>query len=364
MEIRKQERMGRDLARFGVGTTGLIGRPDVTERDVERALSEAIERGVQLIDTAPYLAEGEKLCGRLLRELNVTEGVVLATRIPAANEAAASAELLTDDEGRVFRDPLIRAFSPESLTYFVEASLEATGLEALPLCLLEGWHDSWLASSAWPEVTGKMAELQRRGKVLRWGLCVPRPCVAHATGVLSEPLIAAVAAPYSVWTQSASALASAATAHGVAFLAQGVMGQGGLSGEIVAGGRFRLGDVRGERFADPRGLVELSRRIAELAAFTKEIPPAAESSDAGRAALERSRRDPELRECHSMAELALRFVLSDPAVTVAVLGCSSVEHVQKGLTATARGALPDVILARVRETIGRLATPATPATAT
>ena len=358
METSKHERLGRALSRLGVGTTGLLGRPEVTPTDVERALAEAIERGVTFIDTAPYLADGERLCGQLLRSLHATERVVLATRIPAANEAAASAELLADDEGRVFRDPLVRAFSPASLLHHVESSLEATGLETLPLCLLEGWHDSWLASSAWPEVAGAMAQLARRGKVQRFGLCVPRTSVGHATAVLEEPLIAAVAAPYSLWSTAAASLARSASALGVAFVAQGVMGQGGLSGEIVASARFRLGDVRGERFADARGLVELSRRIAELAAFTKPVPPAAESSDPARAALESSRADPQLRECHSMAELAIRFALSEPALGVSTVGCSSVEHVRANVAAALRGPLPEYILTPLQQTLQRFSRPA------
>lgn len=354
MQPSKHQRLGRELSRLGVGTSGLVGRPDVSPGEVERGLSEAIERGVTLLDTAPYLGDGEALCGRVVRELGAFERVVLATRVPAADTTAASAELLADDEGRVFRDPLPRAFSPGSLLHYVERSLEATGLEALPLCLLEGWHDSWLASSAWPEVSGAMAQLARRGKVLRWGLCVPLANVGHASAVLDEPLVAAVAAPHNLWTQAAAGLARTAAARGVAFLGQGVLGQGGLSGEIVATARFRPGDVRGERFADPRGLLELSRRVAELAAFTKGVPPAAESSDVGRQTLERSRRDPELRECHALAELALRFALTEPALACAVVGCSSVEHVRQNVAAVQRGPLPAHVAEALAETLRRL----------
>lgn len=355
MEARLYERLGCSLTRFGVGTGGLIGRPDVSENDVERALSEAVERGAGVLDTAPYLGEGERICGRVLRALRAEERTVLCTRVPAANPAAASAELLLDDEGRIYRDPLVRSFSAESLEAIVEASLEATALPALPLVLLEGWHDSWLASPAWPEVTGAMAELVRRGKVRRWGLCVPRASSEHAHAVLEEPLISALAAPHSLWLPGSSALARAAAEHQVAFLAQGGLGQGGLTGEITAGTRFRLGDVRAEIFADRRGRLELARRTAELAAFTKEIPPSAESCDEGKQALELARKNPELRECRTLLELALRFVLSTDDVATALVGCSSVDHVREDLAACARGPLPPQVLEPLRDLLERWA---------
>lgn len=355
MEARPFERLGRELTRFGVGTSGLIGRPDVSESDVERALSDAVERGASVLDTAPYLGDGERLCAQVVRSLHAEERALLCTRVPAANPAAAGAELLMDDDGQIFRDPLVRSFSAASLEAVVETSLAATGLEALPLCLLEGWHDSWLASPAWPEVTDAMAQLCRQGKVRRWGLCVPRASLEHASAVLDEPLISAVAAPHSLWLPGSAKLAQAAAARQVAFLAQGVLGQGGLSGEITASARFRLGDVRGERFADRRGLVELARRTAELSAFTKEVPPSAESCDEGKQALERARRDPELRECRTLVELALRFALSTAEVATALVGCSSVDHVRENLAGCARGPLPDHVLGPLRALLARWA---------
>lgn len=355
MEARPYGRLGCSLTRLGVGTSGLIGRPDVSESDVERALSDAVERGAGVLDTTPYHGEGERLCGRVLRALRAEDRTLLCTRVPAANPAAASAELLLDDEGRIFRDPLVRSFSAESLEAVVEASLEATGLPALPLVLLEGWHDSWLASPAWPEVTGSMAQLIRRGKVRRWGLCIPRASTEHARAVLEEPLVCAVAAPHSLWLPGSAELARAAAQQQVAFLAQGVLGQGGLTGEITASARFRLGDIRGELFADRRGLVELARRTAELAAFTKEVPPSAESCDEGKQALELARKNPELRECRTMVELALRFVLSTDEVAAALVGCSSVDHVREDLASCARGPLPDHVLAPLRELLARWA---------
>jgi aryl-alcohol dehydrogenase-like predicted oxidoreductase len=174
METRYHERLGALVSRLGLAVTGLYQRPDVTPPDVERAISEAVECGVNVIDTTPYQGEAERLCGLTLRALRAQERVQLITKVPPASAEAATKDLLVDDEGVAFRDPLPKVFSPEYLVHRVESSLRATTLEVLPLCLLEGWHDSWLRSTAWPEIAGEMAHLRRRGKVLRSRCPSPR----------------------------------------------------------------------------------------------------------------------------------------------------------------------------------------------
>lgn len=344
-----------------MSATGLYRRPDVPPTEVARAIGLAIDLGVDVLDTAPYLGDSEQLCGQTLRQLGAWEKVLLATRVPPDRDDLVDQELLADDEdegsgqgdGAVFRDPLPRLWPPAYLEDRLERSLRATKLGVIPLALLEGWRDSWLRSTAWPELAGAMVRMQRKGKVLRWGLSLPLSAVPHAVKILDEPLVSVVAAPYCLWSAAAERLAAAAAERQIAFFAQLVMGQSGLSGELVATAEFRFDDVRGKIFASEPGRVELSRRIAELAAFTKAIPPAAESSEAAKEALERARREPVERECQTMAELAVRFPLSSPHVATAVVGMSSPAHVRANVAAAERGPLPEHALAPVRAWVSR-----------
>jgi aryl-alcohol dehydrogenase-like predicted oxidoreductase len=363
METRRFERLGREVSRLGLAATGLYKRPDVDPAQAARAIGAAIDRGVNVIGTAPHLGDSERLCGQTLRQLHAWERVALVTHVPPASAEAAEKELLADEEGVAFNDPLPKIWSPAYLENCLEKSLKATTLEVLPVALLEGWHDSWLLSTAWPEIQGAMAHMQKKGKVLRWGLSLPAAALAHTLKILDEPLIAMVAAPYNLWSVAAEKLAAAAVERQVAFLAQQVLGQGGLSGEVVATAVFPPGDVRRELFASEPGRIELSRRVAELAAFTKSIPPAAQSSDAAREALETARRDlleggdGRARECETLAELAVRFAISAPPVTCAMVGMSSVAHVHANADAVERGPLPEHALAPVREWVARYAPP-------
>lgn len=366
METRRFERLRREVSRLGLAATGLYKRPDVDPAQVERAIGVAIDRGVNVLDTAPYLGESEQVCGEALRKLHAWERVALMTRVPPANFEWAQKDLLADDDGEAFRDPLPKLWPPAYLEDRVERSLKASKLEVLSVALLEGWHDSWLRSTAWPELEGAMARMQKKGKVLRWGLSLPLSAVPHTRKVLDEPIIAAVAAPYSLWSSAAEGLAAAAAERQVAFFAQQVMGQGGLSGEILATAEYPLKDVRRGIFGDEAMRVQLSKRVAELAAFTKSIPPAAQSSDAGREALEKSRRDlgpsgdGRSRDCETLAELAVRFAISAPFVACAVVGASSVAHVHANADAVERGPLPAHALDPVRDWMFRYVPPPPP----
>ncbi len=357
MEIRRFERLGRTVSRLGLAATGLYKRPDVSPLAVARAIGEGIDRGIDLIDTAPYLGHSEEVCGQTLRELGAWEKVTLATHVPPASELAVGKALLADDEGETFNDPLPRVWAPEYLEERIERSLRETRLEVIPLALLDGWHDSWLASTAWPEIKGAMVKLQRKGKVLRWGLSLSIEAVPHTEKVLDEPLISAVAAPYCLWTTAAEKLAAAASERGVPFLAQMVMGQGGLTGEIVATAEFAPGDIRRQLFDEEKGKLELSRRLGELAGFTKSSSPAARSSELAKEAMDKARRavagQPQVRECETVAELALRFAISTRHVASAVVGMSSAEHLRANVAAVERGALPDYALEPVREWMSR-----------
>lgn len=354
-----------------MAASGLYRRPDVTPPEVARAIGLALDLGVDILDTSTVLGSAEELCGQTLRELGAWERVMLTARVPAATPHAVHKDLLADDdeggEGEVFADPLPKLWPLPHLEERLERSLRATKLPVIPLALLEGWRDSWLRSPAWPELVGAMVQMQRKGKVLRWGLALPFASIPHTAKVLDEPMISAVAAPYCLWSAAAERLAAAAAERQIAFLAQLVMGQGGLSGEIVATAEFPPGDARGEIFSSEPGRVELSRRVAELAAFTKSVPAAARSSDAARGVLEEVRRkqqherkehgheaaDRGAPECQTLAELAVRFPLSDPHVASAVVGMSSRAHVRQNAEAAALGPLPPHALDAVRGWMAR-----------
>lgn len=124
----------------------------VDRRDVERALTVALELGLTLADIHPGEDDAERLAGDVIRALRLRDSVIVATAVPP----------------RSGHDTPIQRLPPAYLQSRVEAALRNTRLDALPLVQLP-LHPSWIASKAWPELEGTAARLVREGKVLAWG---------------------------------------------------------------------------------------------------------------------------------------------------------------------------------------------------
>src|SRR5262245_32058040 len=146
----------RTLGDISVGSIGTgdvsLGRAAARGIDaatVERALHDAIELGIDVVDLAD---DAERLAGDVLRAQRARDRVVVVCRVSVVAAA---------------RDLLPERLPARHVQAQVESSLRATRLDALPLALLP-LRAEWPASSAWPELAATCARLVREGKVLRW----------------------------------------------------------------------------------------------------------------------------------------------------------------------------------------------------
>ena len=318
--------LARDVAVIGAGGKGLTGaRRGLEPTDVQRALAAAIEVGVELIDlSAPDVpgtaGEGLRRIGDELRALRARDRVVVAT---AARGTGA-------------RPPV-----PGQLQVTVEASLRALRLDAVPLVQLAGWRDAWLDDRAWPELRGALARLVREGKVLGFGVIAPDD--ALPARVLAEPWLTSVQIRYSLFDRRAErTFLPAAQDAKIAVTAREPLAGGGLAGDLGPGTYLPPGD---ERLAWPRARwAALPPEHARLAAYVTHTPPVATSTDAGKAIVDTLRRGPDVEQA-TLAELALRFAIAHPAITVAIPGVRTIPHVLDDLAWADGRALPPRIAA-------------------
>ncbi len=316
-----------------------------------RALSAAVETGLQLVDIAAE-DDSERLVGETIRELRLRDKTIAAPRIPAIHSAPSGAPT---------RDSLIDRLPTRYVQARVEAALRATKLDALPLAQLE-LRAAWRSSAAWPELVGMCARLVHDGKVIAWGAMVERieddtgelareawldslslpfslcehtgidgvfagakaalaipgtptseqqhlfaaglePGMVIAAGLPADLILAAVAPAPS----SGSQPATAARTHPIAILARRPLAGGALAGSVGPGARLKQRDDRNA--LEPQQLERIAVAAAKLAAFAKQTPPAARSCDAAKLVLERMKR-PDIVHADSIAELALRYVIS------------------------------------------------------
>jgi aryl-alcohol dehydrogenase-like predicted oxidoreductase len=321
-------------------------------RDAQRALHVALELGIDFVDTAlVYGAErgvSERLVGESVRDLRARDRVVVATKIPPADNRWPA------DGTR----PLHAAFPAAHVQACVEDSLRNLRLEVIPLQQLHVWHDAWLEASAWPELRGTMERMVREGKVLHWGISVNDAGArsGDALEILDQPIIETVQVIYNLFDRSAeTALLARAAKHDVGVIARCPLDEGGLGGELGAGSQFPPGDWRHNYFGGTR-LDELALRLARLSAFVGDVPAGARTTDASRAALAATvRTDRDVRdrkaelEADNLAELALRFVLSRDEIAVTIPGMRTAEHVRANLAAGDDRRLSPALLARLVE---------------
>src|SRR5688500_8849305 len=104
--------------------------------DVERALHEAIELGLTLVEVTAE-SGAERMVGDAVRTFRARDRVVVACQIP-----------MTGERGETKRDVLSERLPALWIRDRVEASLRATRLDAIPLAQLP-LRTSWRRSNAW-----------------------------------------------------------------------------------------------------------------------------------------------------------------------------------------------------------------------
>jgi aryl-alcohol dehydrogenase-like predicted oxidoreductase len=331
VQTRPLGKTGYSVGVVGFGGWGLGGDlwRDVDVRDAQRVLYQAVEHGVDFIDTASVYgnSESERLIGEVVRDLRARDRVVVATKVAPADgrwtfgPEAADYDQLTDLR------PLHTVFPITHMMQSIDRSLRNLRSEGLPLVQLHVWHDAWLEASAWPELRGMMERCVHAGKVLHWGVSIDAHQPGTATKVLADPLIETVQLVYNVWNRTAEAeLLPAAAAAGTGVIVRCPFDEGALTGAITYDTVFPTGDWRGRYFRDDR-LAELRPHVERLRALVQESHG----------------------EVESLPELALRLAIDQPQTSVVIPGMRRAAHLHANLATAERPPLSASLRARLGE---------------
>lgn len=328
---------------IGVATCGIAAYRGVAAGDARRALSHAVERGVDLIDVAAD-PEIERMVGDIVRELRARDRATVVAPVAAT----VSGPTGTVPAGR--GDRLHRALPVGAVQHAIESTLRGTRLDVVPVAVIRPWFDDWLDDPAWPELRDGLARLAREGKALWWGVSAADP--ADAVRAAADPAIAIVATEHHVFDRRAeAALIPAAREHDTGVIVRAPLAGGALGGELGPGVLWKPGDARAALWP-PERLAELAIRLARLAEHVADPPAPARTIDAAREALEAAlaaRRAAAVGiEARTVAELALRATLTWTGAPV-VAGMRTRDHVDANLAAGDGRALSAALLARLAE---------------
>lgn len=314
MRYRELGRSGLSVSEIGYGAWG-IGESSwvgATEDESVRALHRAVDLGVNVIDTARGYGESERIVGRVVRE-RTGEDVLVATKVPPKNRMWPAPDGVDPDD----------AFPGGHIRTSLETSLRASGLDHFDVLQFHVWNDEWIGRGDWLET---VADLKKEGTIRLFGVSVNDHQPDTALALVRSGVVDSVQVIYNVFDQApADTLLPACEEHGVGVIVRVALDEGGLTGRITAGTTFPEGDWRNRYFRDDRP-AEVERRVAAIVADLGIAPD-------------------------EIAENALRFVLSSPAVSTVIPGMRSLRNVERNTALSdGRALTPDqlAVLAKHR----------------
>jgi aryl-alcohol dehydrogenase-like predicted oxidoreductase len=292
MKYRKLGRTGFDISEIGYGAWGISGAQWLGAQDGESlaALRLAIELGCNFIDTALAYGDGhsEQLVGRAVRDAG--HKIYVATKVPPKNM------LWPARPGVGIQD----VFPEEYVLRSTERSLKNLGLDTIDLLQLHVWNEEWTAGDEWRSAFDK---LKQSGKVLAVGLSLNDHLPDTGLDAIDTGLIDAVQVIYNVFDQGPERrLFPKCIEKNIGVLARVPLDEGALTGNVTEATTFPPGDFRNHYFGGDR-----KRQVAEhVAALRRDLGP----------------------NQSSLAEVALRFCISHPAVSTVIPGMRSRRNVE------------------------------------
>jgi len=314
MHYRQLGRTDFELSEIGFGAWGIGGAwwAGADNEESLAALRAAFAQGVNFVDTAPNYGDGlsEELVGQAIAAW--PGRIYVATKVNPMNFTWPAAPGV----------PLTEVFPKEWIIASTEKSLKRLGVEQLDLQLLHVWLDEWAHMDEWKEA---FLQLRQQGKVAAFGLSLNYPLEPdYGAAAIATGLIDACEVTYNIWEQAPEAeLFPLALAHQVGIIVKSPLDEGGLTGKITPATTFAPGSFQDFYFSGERRH-EVAERAERLKFLLRQ-------------------------EEDTLAQAALRFCLSHPAVTTVTTGMRKLHHVLENTAASDRGPLAASDLTLLKE---------------
>lgn len=279
---------GPRVSEIGFGGWALGGQwGDQDDQQSIAALHAALDAGVNLIDTAAAYGDGrsERVIAQALRDR--PGEVLVATKTPPA-------------PGPWPPSPYCRwedRFSAAYLRQNVEERLRTLGCERIELLQLHSWTRAWNDD---PQPLLVLRQLREEGKINLIGVCTPEQDQNCVIQLMRDGLVDVVQVIFNLFDQEAAAqLFSVAAETRTGVIVRVALDEGALSGKYSAEHRFAENDFRQHYFAGDR----LARTVARVEAIREDC----ERYGLG-------------DEHYTLADVAIKFALSPPAVSCVLVG--------------------------------------------
>ncbi len=306
MQYRNFGRTGWPVSEIGYGMWGMAGWSGSDDDQSLRSLQMAVDLGCNFFDTAWAYGNGhsEQLLGRLVKA-NPDKRLYTASKVPPRNRQWPSQRTFTLDD----------CFPPDHVREYVTRSLANTGLECIDVMQLHTWEDTWLQDDRWIE---ELIEQKNQGRIRAIGISVNRWEPWNGVEAVRSGLVDCVQVIYNVFDQNPQDLLfPACREHNVGIIARVPFDEGTLTGNLTLDSTWPEDDWRNSYFVEEN----LKSSVARAEGLRPLVPAGS-----------------------TMAAMALRFILSEPAVSTIIPGMRKARHVESNMATSDAGPLNPSLL--------------------
>jgi aryl-alcohol dehydrogenase-like predicted oxidoreductase len=296
MKYRKLGKTNWTVSEIGYGMWGMAGWTGSDDEESFRALQLAVNMGCNFFDTAWAYGAGksEGFLGELIKA-NPEKKLYTATKIPPKNLKWPSQREFSADD----------CFPPDHIEKYVAKSLKNAGLESFDIMQFHTWEDHWLNDD---RMIKKMMDLKSQGLFHAIGISINRWEPWNGIRAVRSGMIDVVQVIYNIFDQNPKdELFPACREHNVGVIARVPFDEGSLTGTLTLESKWPENDWRSTYFVKEN----LKESVLHADALKPQVPGEM-----------------------TMTEMALRFILGEPAVSTIIPGMRKTAHVKLNMEAS------------------------------
>jgi aryl-alcohol dehydrogenase-like predicted oxidoreductase len=310
MKYRKLGRTGFEVSDVAHGLWGMGGWSGSDDSESLAALQLAVDLGCNFFDSAWGYGEGksDSLLGQMIGE-NKGKRLYAASKVPPMNlRWPALPEYKYQD-----------VFPPQHVFKYADLIRKKLGTDSIDLLQFHVWSDNWVNE---PDFRKTVEKLKQDGIIRAFGLSLNRWEPENGIKAIRTGLVDTVQVIYSIFDQSPEdELFPACQELNIGVVVRVALDEGSLGGKMTKDTKFPASDWRAHYF-NPENLANTIERVDKL---KKILPPGM-----------------------SIPQMALRFVLSHPAVSTTIIGMRKSEHVRENIALSDQGPLPPELLRELK----------------
>ncbi len=304
-------RTGFEVSEVAYGLWGMSGWTDSDDKESRQSLQVAVDLGCNFFDSAWAYGEGksDEFLGETLRQ-NKGRRLYAASKIPPKNHKWPASPQDSYDE----------VFPADHVFQYADLIRKKLQVDTIDLLQFHVWNDGWTDEKDFHQT---VARLKRDGVIRAFGISLNRWEPENGMRALRAGLVDVVQVVYNVFDQNPEdELFPACQELNIGVIARVPLDEGSLSGKLTAETTFPENDWRSKYF----NAENLRNTLARVEQLKKLLPTPM-----------------------SLPEMAIRYILSHPAVSTTIVGMRRPQHVRQNLAASDAGPLPPELLAALKK---------------